>query len=124
MIILGVVGSLVTAAVLQASRSFIHVDDENKGLQDAKVILDRMGRDAREARGVVCDGGLADPNDPSSTDPLCAAHLQLWIDNNSDYAQQADEIVTWRLELNGDHFDVWRIVGTGATAVRQRQASP
>lgn len=125
MILLGVVGTLVTAAVVQAGQSLTHVDDENKGLQDAKVILDRMSRDVREARGVTCDGGLADPSDPGSADPTCAAHLQLWVDTNSDYAQEASEVVTWRLEKNADdeHYDVWRITGTGAAAKRQRQAS-
>jgi prepilin-type N-terminal cleavage/methylation domain-containing protein len=125
MILMGVVGTMVVGAVVQASRGLVHVDDENSGLQDAKVILDRMGRDVREARGVVCDGGLADPSDVSTADPNCTAHLQLWIDTNSDYVQQSSEVVTWRLERNPDglHFDVWRITGTGASAVRQRQAS-
>lgn len=125
MILLGVVGTLVTAAVVQAGRSLTHVDDENKGLQDAKVILDRMGRDVRDARGVTCDGGLADPSDATSSDPNCAAHLQLWVDTNSNYIQDASEVVTWRLEKNddGEHYDVWRITGTGSTAKRQRQAS-
>jgi prepilin-type N-terminal cleavage/methylation domain-containing protein len=124
-ILLAVVGSLVTAAMVNASRSVLHVDDENKGLQDAKVILDRMGRDVRQARGVVCDGGLADPSDPTSTDPSCLAHLQLWIDSDSDYLQDTNEVVTWRLESNadGEHYDVWRVVGTGGAAKRQRQAS-
>jgi prepilin-type N-terminal cleavage/methylation domain-containing protein len=125
MILMAVVGSLVTGAVVQASRGLVHVDDENAGLQDAKVILDRMARDVREARSVVCDGGLADPLDSSTADPSCTAHLQLWIDSNSDYVQQSSEVVTWRLERNpdGQHFDVWRITGTGASAVRHRQAS-
>ena len=126
MILLGVIGSLVTAAVVQAGQSLTHVDDENKGLQDAKVILDRMSRDVREARGVTCDGGLADPTDPTTADPTCNAHLQLWIDTNSNYAQEASEVVTWRLQLNGDadgHWDVWRITGTGSTAVRQDRKS-
>jgi prepilin-type N-terminal cleavage/methylation domain-containing protein len=125
MILMAVVGTLVTGAVVQASRGLVHVDDENAGLQDAKVILDRMARDVREARSVVCDGGLADPTDISTADPSCTAHLQLWIDTNSDYVQQSSEVVTWRLERNPDglHFDVWRITGTGASAIRHRQAS-
>jgi prepilin-type N-terminal cleavage/methylation domain-containing protein len=117
MTLLGVVGSLVTAAVVNASTGLIHVDDENKGLQDAKVILDRMGRDARHARSIVCDAAVSDPT--------CEKHLQLWVDTNSDYVPADSEIVTWRLESNpdGEHFDVYRIVGTGASAQRQRQAS-
>lgn len=110
MTLLGVVSALVLAGVQQASRVFIQTDDENRGLGDAKIVLDRLSRDIREARAVVCDGGLADPNDETSADPDCAAHLQLWIDNNSNYLQDDDEVVTWWLERNADgvHFDVLR----------------
>ncbi|HEY3338558.1 MAG TPA: type II secretion system protein [Propionicimonas sp.] len=128
MILMGIVSSLVVGAVAQASRILTHADDEEKGLQDAKVILDRLGRDIRESREVVCDGGLADPTDATSGDPSCNAHLQLWVDANSDYMKQPTEIITWRLEQNPDgiHFDVWRITGTGAggSAVKSaRQAT-
>lgn len=126
MILLGVVSSLVVAAVAQSGRILTHTDDEAKGLGDAKVILDRLGRDIRESRETVCDGGLADPTDSTSADPTCDAHLQLWIDANSDYAKQASEIVTWRLQKNADgvHWDVWRIVGSSVAPVSaQRQAS-
>lgn len=126
MMLLGVVSTLVVSAVVQTQRTVTHTDDENKGLQDAKMILDRLGRDVRESRGVVCDGGLADPTDPASADPYCQAHLQLWVDSNSDYAKQDSEVITWRLQKNpdGDHFDVWRTVGTGATPLsRKREAS-
>lgn len=126
MILLAIVSTLVVGAVVQTQQTVTHTDDENKGLQDAKTILDRLGRDVRESRGVVCDGGLADPGDPGSPDPYCQAHLQLWVDSNSDYAKQDDEVITWRLQKNpdGDHFDVWRTVGTGVTPVsRVRQAS-
>lgn len=125
MLLLGVVSSLVVTAVVQASRILIHTDDEEKGLQDAKVILDRLGRDVREARAAECDGGLADPSDPASTDSDCDAHLQLWIDSNSDYARQSSEVVTWRLQRNPDlvHFDVWRTTGLGVGATSKRQAS-
>lgn len=125
MFIMGVVGALASGAVAIAAHTQVRNDDENRGQQDAKVILDRMGRDARQARGVVCDGGLADPTDSGSADPGCLAHLQLWIDFNSDYVEQPAEIVTWRLEHNADgvHFDVFRIIGSGSSAIRQRQAS-
>lgn len=125
MILLAVVSTLVVTAVSQAGRILTHTDDEAIGLADAKVILDRLGRDIRESRSTECDGGLADPGDPTSADPICAAHLQLWIDANSDYARQSSEVVTWRLQQNPDgvHFDVWRITGTGVSAVARRQAS-
>ena len=125
MFLMGVVSTLVVGAVVQSTRILTHTSDEEHGLQDAKVILDRLGRDVRESRAVVCDGGLADPTDPTSTDPACAAHLQLWVDANSDFAQQPEEIVTWRLERNadGEHYDVYRTQGTGPGATRQRQAS-
>ena len=108
MILLGVVSTLVVTAVTQAGRILTHTDDEATGLADAKVILDRLGRDIREARSVVCDGAL--------TDPTCARHLQLWVDANSDYIQQPSEVITWQLVQSDDliHYDVIRVVGTGA----------
>lgn len=128
MFLIGVVSSLVVGAVVQSSRAIVHTEDEDRGLQDAKVILDRLGRDVRESRGVVCDGGLADVSDPTSSDPGCNAHLQLWVDSNSDYVRQETEVITWRLKQNpdGEHYDVWRTVGTGVggtPVTEQRQAS-
>lgn len=128
MILMGVISTLVVGAVAQSGRAVTHTEDEERGLQDAKVILDRLGRDVRESRGVVCDGGLADTSDPSSSDPDCRAHLQLWVDANSDYVRQETEVITWRLKQNpdGQHYDVWRTVGTGVggtPVVEQRQAS-
>jgi prepilin-type N-terminal cleavage/methylation domain-containing protein len=125
MVLTGIISGLVVAAVSSSARVFINNDDENRGLRDARVILDRLGRDVRESRGVVCDAGLADLSDPSSSDPTCNAHLQLWIDSNYDFIQQSTEIVTWRLQKSADaeHFDVWRIEGTGVNAKKQRQAT-
>lgn len=114
MTLFATVGLIAVAQVSSSTRTLIHVDDENRGLADAKVVLDRLSRDIREARGVVCDKGLADPTDPTSADPTCRAHLQLWIDDNSDYLQQPAEVVTWRLTHRPDeHFDVWRVTSAG-----------
>jgi prepilin-type N-terminal cleavage/methylation domain-containing protein len=116
--LLGVVSSLVVTGVQQAGRVLVHTDDENRGLQDAKVILDRLSRDIRQARGVVCDG--------ADGDTYCTEHLQLWIDDDSDYIEDPEEIVTWILEDNEDgvHFDVWRIQGVApATPTKRLQAS-
>ena len=121
--LMGVVSTLVVGAVVQSQLVLTHNDDENRGLQDAKVIMDRLGRDVREARSVVCDGGLSDPSDAASTDPYCASHLQLWIDSNSDYVKQDGEVVTWRLKrsTDGEHYDVWRSLGTGAVPLSQKR---
>ncbi len=123
MILTGVVGTLVLGAVIQASRFVTHNEDEERGLQDAKVIMDRLGRDVRQSRGVVCDGGLSDPSDPSTTDATCQSHLQLWVDSNSDYVQQDAEVITWRLQksLDGEHYDVWRMTGLGLTPLTSRR---
>jgi prepilin-type N-terminal cleavage/methylation domain-containing protein len=118
MILMGVVSTLVVVAVTQVQRVFTHTDDEERGLADAKVIFDRVARDVRESRGVMCDG--------LASDPTCAAHLQLWIDSNSDYVKQPSEIVTWRLEPDADgvHQDVYRLVGpAGPVQTKQLQAS-
>lgn len=120
MVLLGVVSSLAAVGVQQASRVLRHTDDENRGLQDAKVILDRLSRDIRQARGVVCDG--------ADGDTYCREHLQLWIDSDSDYIQDPQEVITWRLadseDPEDDHFDVWRVQGVSpATPTKRLQAS-
>jgi type II secretory pathway pseudopilin PulG len=113
MILLAVVSTLVTSAVVNAAQGLTHTDDETTGLSDAKVILERMARDAREARSLVCDGAAGDPT--------CNSHLQLWIDTNSDYIKQSSEVVTWQLQLDtdGQHFDVIRT----QAGVTKREAS-
>jgi prepilin-type N-terminal cleavage/methylation domain-containing protein len=125
MMLMAVVSTLVVGAVTSASRVLTRNDDENRGLMDAKVILDRLGRDVRESRGVVCDHGLADPSDPSTSDPACASHLQLWVDSNSDYAKTQDEIITWRLQrsVDGEHYDVWRVVGPEAAPLDKKRVA-
>jgi prepilin-type N-terminal cleavage/methylation domain-containing protein len=125
MFLLSIVGTLVVVATTQAQRTFTNADDENLGLSDAKVVLDRLGTDVRQGRALVCDGGLADPSDATSTDPYCQSHLQVWVDSNSDYAQQATEVITWRLSKSSsaEHYDVWREVGSGASMVRKREAT-
>ena len=115
--LIGVVSALLLGGVIQANRVLTLSDDSNRGLFDAKTVLDRLALDIRQARGVVCDGGLAQLDDPNSADPNCRSHLQLWIDYDSDYAQDPSEIVTWRLarSVDGEHFDVIRYQGVNDT---------
>lgn len=120
MFLIGIVSALVAVGVAQLVRVLIHNDDENRGLQDAKVIMERLARDVREARAVVC----SDPT--TQTSPArCGNHLQLWIDSNSDYVQQPSEVVTWSVvpAADGQHYDVVRTVGTGSSATTQVEAT-
>lgn len=118
MTLLGVVSSLVVVGVRDAVRLMTQSDDENRGLQDAKIILDRLSRDIRQARGVVCDDDPPDVGDPvvdaNGLPTRCPDYVQLWIDDDSDYLEDAAEVVTWQLSENGDgvHFDVWRCRGS------------
>jgi prepilin-type N-terminal cleavage/methylation domain-containing protein len=117
MLLLGVVSSLVVVGVRDAVRILTQTDDENRGLQDAKVILDRLSRDIREARGVVCDDPAPAVGDPvvdaQGLPTRCPDYVQLWIDDDSDYLEDTGEVVTWELTESADgiHFDVWRCKG-------------
>ena len=73
MVLLGIVSSLVVVGVRDAVRIMTQTDDENRGLQDAKVILDRLSRDIREARGVVCDDPPPNPARRSNWRCRCRA---------------------------------------------------
>jgi prepilin-type N-terminal cleavage/methylation domain-containing protein len=126
--LLSVVSIIATTALIGANRLLVGARDENEGMSDVRTVIERMGRDVRNARGVTCDGGLADPSDSTSSDPSCNSHLQLWIDYNSDYVMNNDEIVTWRLTkgTDGVHYNVVRVQGNGVAGnvpVSQIQAS-
>jgi Tfp pilus assembly protein PilW len=109
-VLMAVISGSVTTAVIGANRVFQHDDDETTGLSDVRTVVERMGRDVREARGVAAGA--------------TSTQLQLWIDFNSDYKQEDNEIITWKLKPHGDgvHYDVVRVVGTGSTAVEVVEA--
>ena len=121
MVLLGAVSTLVVGAVAQTSRVFLRTDEEGQGLADAKVVLDRVTRDIREASRVTCD----DVMPGGGTDPGCTLHLELWLDDNADYVgppattggtewAQPEEMVTWYVVPSGDgvHCDVLRKQGS------------
>lgn len=118
MVLLGVVGTIIVMMVVNANRAFVRSDDESRGLGDAKNVLDQVARDIRSSREVVCDDA---PNGspPAPVLPRCATHLELWVDSDSDYAKDPDEVITWRLEPSGDgvHFNVVRTDGSGNSRV-------
>lgn len=106
-VLLSVVGTLTLATVISAHKSIRNVDDESIGLSDVRTVVERMGRDIRQARSVVC---ALDTAVQADGDPSCASHLQLWIDSNSNYRLDTGETIEWRLVANGDgvHFNVIR----------------
>jgi type II secretory pathway pseudopilin PulG len=113
MVLLGVVGSITTAAVV-SSHDVLRVNqDEGQGLQDTQTVIERLGRDIRQARGV--DAGAT------------GSQLVLWIDNNSDYIRnsttQPDEIVTWSLASSGsgsEQYNTLRSTAGGQAVVQSR----
>lgn len=123
--LIGVASALMLAGVQNVNHVLTFADDDNRGLFDAKVVLDRLARDVRQGRSVLCDGGLAQLDDPTSADPNCASHLQMWIDYDSDYAQDPSEVVTWRLarSQDGEHFDVIRYQGVSDTQGKKEATS-
>jgi type II secretory pathway pseudopilin PulG len=117
MTLLAILGAVLALAFSSAVRSQKVGQDESDGLGDVRTVTEQLGRDIRSARAVTCDGGALDP-----TDPTCQAHLQLWIDYNSDYQiEPATETVTWQLVQASDkkHYEVTRTVG-GKTRIVAR----
>lgn len=111
-VILGILGSVLVIAFVTSVRAEKVGEDESTGLGDVRTVIERLGRDVREARAVTCDG--------ASWDPTCQSHLQLWIDYNSNYKIDAStEIVTWQLipAPDGKHFEVTRTVNGVTTVV-------
>ena len=109
MIILGIVGSVTSAALINSHREHRLTSDEAQGLADVRVVVERLGRDIRQARSI--DAGAT------------SAKLVLWIDYNSDYIKdpvhQPDEIVTWQLQAQGGGSNQYNVLRqTTPTSVR------
>lgn len=106
MILLSMVSALVAAAAVSASAQVRHTSNETQGLDDTKKVVERLGRDIRDARSVALGAD--------------AHHLVLWIDYNSDYIQQPLETITWQLVADSTspgHYDVVRSTGAGQSTV-------
>ena len=110
MMLLSVVSALVLSAVVMMNKGLQATDDESRGLADVKAVAERLDRDVRDARGVVCDGA---PLPDGTPDSGCHSHLQVWVDLNSNYKLDTGETVTWQLTPFGDghHFKVLRTIG-------------
>ena len=119
-VMFGIIGTLTLTAVISTQKDYRVADDQSQGLSDVKVASERLARDVRDARAVVCDG--------AASDPTCTRHLQVWVDYNSNFLLDAGETVTWELkpEVAGagvcgptGHCDLVRTVN-GASSVEAR----
>lgn len=120
MLLLGIVGTLVTRAVVDSHEVVRLTDDQTQGLSDVRLAAERLGRDVRDARSVLCNPA-GTPAALAAADPTCLYHLQLWVDYDSDYVQTPAETVTWRLApgLKPGQFDLLRVVnGVAQTQAR------
>lgn len=112
MVLIGVLGAIVSAAVLVSHKQVRISTDEATGLSDTRVVVERLGRDIRGSRGV----------DPGAT----ASTLQLWIDYNSDYIRSAtvqpEEIITWSVvdSGTGKQFNTLRTTAGGLVQTQAR----
>jgi prepilin-type N-terminal cleavage/methylation domain-containing protein len=111
MVLVGVLGAIVTAAVMMSHKQVRIADDEATGLADTRIVVERLGRDIRGSRGV--DAGASE------------SQLVLWIDNNSDYVRnevaQPDEIVTWSVVDQGTgQFNTLRQTAGGDVQLQAR----
>lgn len=102
MVLISIVGVVITTGYMSTLRGIRYDDDEAQGLSDVRKVVERLGRDVRQARSI--DAG-AD-----------ASQLALWIDYDSDYKKDTNEVVTWRLQAGAEagHYDVVRSVPGGA----------
>ena len=114
---IGVIGAFVSGAVIGAEKVVRTGDDQTRGLEQVRTAAERLARDIRDARGVLCN-----PSGTSAAlvtaDASCTYHLQVWIDYNSDYVQESNETVTWQLKTGTSpgHFSLVRTAG-GSTQV-------
>jgi len=100
MLVLAIVGAVTTSALLNTHKEQRLTDDESQGLADVRVVVERLGRDIRQARSI--DAGAT------------TSKLVLWIDYNSDYIKdpvnQPDEIVTWQLQAQGGGSNQYNVL--------------
>jgi type II secretory pathway pseudopilin PulG len=120
MVLLTVIGTVVLQAVLDSNKLVRITSDQTQGLSDVRVATERLSRDVRDARSVLCN--------PTGTavslvaDTTCQYHLQLWVDYNSDYVQQTNETVVWFLRAGTatGQYDLVRTISGQADVVQAR----
>ena len=80
-VLLGVVSAIAQTLLLGAYRASRYSDSDFQGLSDARVALDRLSKELRQAEMVY-----------SGSD---ATHVQFWVDLNRDGAAGPGEVITY-----------------------------
>jgi hypothetical protein len=103
MALVGVIAAISASALFSVHVVAGRTDDESRGLSDMKIVVERLSRDLRGARGVELHP-LSDQT-----------QLVIWIDGNSDYQRVPSEVFTWKLEpgTNPGLYNVIKESGTG-----------
>ncbi len=116
MFLLAIVSALVSTAVITANKILHVTDAEASGAADVRTASERLVRDIRDARSVVCNPAGTDAA-LAGSDPTCRYHLQVWVDYNSDYKQQSNETITWQLipSVPAGQFSMVRSSSAGAS---------
>ena len=120
MVLMTIIGTILLVAVVDSNKLARATNDQTQGLTDMRIATERLTRDIRDARSVLCN--------PSGTtaalvsDTTCTYHLQLWSDYNSDYVQQTSETVTWHLRAGASagQYDLVRQVSGQSEIVEAR----
>lgn len=108
MFLTGIVSTIVLFAMKGVYAGQRTADNESNGLSDVRTVNERLGRDLRDAREVY--------------QGATSSQLVLWIDYNSNYIVDSDEIVTWQLQqgCSGCHYQVLRSQQGGVTKTEAR----
>jgi Tfp pilus assembly protein PilW len=103
MFLASLLGLIVMQAFVASSKGARHVSDDATVQQQQQTAVERLSRDLRVARGI----------DATST----AGKVVVWVDGNSDYAQQPGEKVTWQLTTSGTQCQLIRSTDAGLSKV-------
>lgn len=107
MVLTGILGTVVLFSMKGVYASQRNVSNEETGLSDVRTVVERLGRDLRDAREVY----------PGATQ----SELKIWIDSNSDYIVQNSEVIDWQLQgCSTCHYQVLRQEQGGVPKVEAR----
>lgn len=100
LVILGVVGAAITATTVNAFRARTFQQEMADAQFEARLVFERVRREVRAARRV---------------EAISPDMVTFWVDENFDGLQQADEVITYEVDLVGGETDRYQVLRyTGA----------